>query len=123
MRPVVSHDFLQWRASLANFILASRLFHQVGTPFLYRMVLLGDQKEVLYFLRTIAKLPDRRLMVRSLAWLTVLSTDDINIQSTLLRQSQTESISAECWDSIKEEWPRQSIDSHVAEISKLLPLY
>lgn len=123
MRPDVSHDFLQWRVSLANFILASRLFYQVGTPFLYRMVLLSDQKEVLYFFRTIAKLSDRRLMVRSLAWVTVLSTDDVNIQSTLLRQSQVDSISAECWDSIREEWPRQSIDSHVAEISKLLPLY
>lgn len=123
MRPDVSCDFLQSRATLANFILASRLFYQVGTPFLYRMVLLNDQKEVFHFFRTITKLLDRRLMVRSLAWTTVLSTDDINIQSTMLRQSQLESTSAECWDSIKEEWPRQSIDTHVAEISKLIPLY
>lgn len=123
MRPDVSCDFLQSRVTLANFILGSRLFYQVGTPFLYRMVLLNDQKEVLHFFRTITKLLDRRLMVRSLAWTTVLSTDDVNIQSTMLRQSQLDSTSAECWDSIREEWPRQSIDSHVAEISKLLPLY
>lgn len=63
----MSNDFLQWRVSLANFILASRLFYQVGTPFLYRMVLLSDQTEVLHFFRTITKLLDRRLMVRSLA--------------------------------------------------------
>lgn len=119
----MSHEFLQWRVSLANFILACRLFYQVGTPFLYRMVLLGDQREVLYFFRTITKLSDRRAMLRSLAWVTVLSTDDINEESTMLRQSQVDSISAECWDSIKEEWPRQSIDSNVAEISKVLPLY
>lgn len=123
MRPDVSCDFLQSRVTLANFILGSRLFYHVGTPFLYRMVLLNDQKEVLHFFRTITMLSDRRLMVRSLAWTTVLSTDDINIQSTMLRQSQLDSTSAECWDSIKEEWPRQSLDSHVAEISELLTLY
>lgn len=122
MRPDVSDDFLQWRVSLANFILASRLFYQVGTPFLYRMVLLSDQEEVLHFFRTITKLSDRRRIVRSLAWVTVLSTDDINIYSTMLRQSKLDSTSVEFWDSIKEEWPRQSIDSHVAEISKLIPL-
>lgn len=62
-------------------------------------------------------------MVRSLAWATVLSTDDINVQSTMLQQAQVDSMSTECWDSIKEEWPRQLIDFHVAEISKLIPMY
>lgn len=119
----MSHDFLQWRVSLANFILASRLFYQVGTPFLYRSVILSNPKEVLCFFRTITRLPDRRLMVRSLAWATVLSTDDINVQSTMLQQAQVDLMSAECWDSIKEEWPRQLIDFHVAEISKLIPMY
>lgn len=120
MIPDVSPDFLQWRTSLANFVLASRLFYEVGTPYLYCMVLLTDQKEVLHFFRTIAMLPDRRRMIRSLAWLTVLSTDDINIQSTMLRQSQVDAISADCWDSIKEKWPRQSTDYYVADISECL---
>lgn len=122
MRPDVSHDFFQSRASLANVVLVSRLFHQLGMPLLYRAVLLNNQRQVLLFFRTIAKLPNHRLMVRSLAWATVLSTDDINRQSTMLRQSQADSIAADCWECIENDWPRLPIDFYVAKISKLLDL-
>lgn len=123
MSPDLSHDFLQWRVDLANFILAFKLSYQVVTLFPHRIVVLSNQKEVLCFFRTLTKLSGHRLMVRSLSLTTVMSTDDINIQSTMLQESQVKSISTECWESIKEAWPRQLIDFHVAEFSKLIPLY
>lgn len=118
-KPDVSRDFFQSRACLSN-VVVSRLFYQLGTPYLYRTVLLSHQIEVLLFFRTISTCPDRRPMVRSLAWVTVLSTDDTNRQSTMLRQYEADSLAADCWDFIKESWPQAQIDFRVAKISKRL---
>jgi hypothetical protein len=59
-------------------------------------------------------------MVRSLVWVTVLSTNDTNRQSTMLCQSQADLIVEDCWDYIKDDWPRLPINFRVAEISKFL---
>ena len=121
-RPDVSRDFFQSRTSLTNVVLVSRLFYQLGTPYLYRTIILNSQREVLLLFRTIAKFPDRRPMVRSLAWVAVMP-DVTKRQSTMLRQSRADSIPEDCWDSIKNDWPRLPIDFRVAEISKSLTSY
>ncbi|KAG8156867.1 hypothetical protein KVR01_013280 [Diaporthe batatas] len=119
-KPDVSRDFFQSRASLTNVVLVSRLFYELGTPYLYRTVLLSDQVEVLLFFRTISTCPDRRPLVRSLAWVTVLSTDDTNRQSTMIRQHEADSLVVDCWDLIKDSWPLAQIDFRVA---KLMGIY
>lgn len=122
MRPDVSRDFFQSRASLANVVPVSRLFFKLGIPYLYHTVVLSNEIEVLQFFSEIARHPYRRSMVKSLAWVTVLYTDDTNMQSAILRQRQADVIAASYWDFI-EYWPHLPVDFQVAKMSECLISY
>lgn len=120
-RPEISRDFFESRATFANVVSVSRLFFQLGTPYLHHTILLSSQTEVLQFCSMIARHPQRRFMVRSLAWVTVLSTDEPNVQPTMLHQYpgyEVGSIAVDPHDFI-DRWPHLPID-RVADTSEFL---
>lgn len=119
--PEISRDLFESRAALANLVLVSRLFFQLGTPYLHHTVILSSRTEVLQFCSMIARYPERRFMVRSLAWVTVLSTDEPNVQPTMLHQYpgyEVGSIAVDPHDFI-DRWPHLPID-RVADTSEFL---
>lgn len=117
-KPMVSPGHLECRTSLLNICLASRAFHELAIPHLYRNPLVKDRWELFRFFCTLAKQADRRPMVRSFAWAGVMWEADTDAGSSIRRLEDEATMSAECWDSIKDEWPRDRVDLDIAKLSE-----
>ncbi|KAK2598851.1 hypothetical protein N8I77_012234 [Diaporthe amygdali] len=114
-RPVVRPGHLECRASLLNVCLSSRAFYGLAIPHLYRNSLIKDRQELLHFFRTLVKQADRRPMVRSFAWAGVLREADADAGSSIHPLEDEATIATDCWNSIKDEWPRGRVDCDIAK--------
>lgn len=117
-KPVVSSGHVECRTSLLNVCLASRAFHELAIPHFYRNPLVKDRRELFRFFCALAKQADRRPMVRSFAWAGVMWEADVDVGSSIRRLEDEAVISAECWDSIKDQWPRDPVDLEIAKLSE-----
>lgn len=117
-KPMVSSGHLECRTSLLNVCLASKAFYELAIPHLYRNPLIKDRWELFRFFCTLAKQVHRRPMVRSFAWAGVMWEADMDVGSSIRRLEDEALISVECWDSIKDEWPRDPLDLEIAKLSE-----
>ncbi|KAK1772811.1 hypothetical protein QBC33DRAFT_30463 [Phialemonium atrogriseum] len=113
-KPEIRPDHSESRLAFANLCLVSKWIRPYAIRHLYHTVLLKDQKELLYFFRTIANNHDLRSTIRSVAWAGVLSTDDANLDSTHRRDKEMDCLAPECWASI--DWPSSPIDFDIARL-------
>lgn len=116
-KPIVSPGHLECRASLFNVCLASSAFYKLAVPHLYLNPLVKDRCELIRFFCTLAKHPDRRLMVRSFAWAGVMWEAFTDARSSMRHPADEAAIFAECWHSIKDKWPRGRVDLEIAKLS------
>lgn len=116
--PIVNPGHLECRTSLLNVCLASRGFYELAVPHLYRDPLIEDRRELYCFFCILATQADRRPMVRSFAWAGVLWGAHIDAESSTRHQEDDVEILAECWHSIKDEWPRSRVDLEIAKLSE-----
>ena len=113
-KPEIRPDHSESRLAFANLCLVSKWIRPYAIRHLYHTVLLKDQKELLYFFRTIANNHDLRSTIRSFAWAGVLSTDDANLDSTRRQEKEMDCLAPECWASI--DWPSSPIDFDIARL-------
>lgn len=113
-KPVVRPSHIERRTSLLNVSLSCREFYGLAIPYLYRNPLIKDRRELFRFFSTLATRADRRQMIRSFAWVGVLWVGDIIPESSMSHLLEETSLAAECWSSIKSEWPREAIDHDIA---------
>lgn len=117
-KPMVSPGHLDCRTSLLNVCLASRAFHELAIPYLYRHPLVNDRLGLYRFFCALARQADRRPMVWSFAWAGVLCEDEPDAISSLRHLEDEAVSSAEDWNSIKDEWPHDPFDLEIAKLSK-----
>lgn len=121
-RPVVRLGHVEYRTILLNACVASKELHGLFIPWLYRGPLIRDRRELFHFFRTLARRPDRRSMVRSFAWVGILRGEPSHLGSSTTLLLEEAIITAERWDSIKDEWPCNRLDHDIAELSKYAAL-
>ncbi len=118
VKPEIRQGHVESRSDFANLCLVSKLHRPYATRYLYQTVLLKDQKELLYFFRTMASNPDLRPGVRSFAWAGVLSTDNTNAKSTRRRNAEMASLAPDCWASIG-DWPSTPTGADIARLMSI----
>lgn len=117
-KPMVSPGHLECRTSLLNICLASSALYELAIPCLYRHPLVTDKLGLYRFFCALAKQADRRPMVRSFAWAGVLWEDEPDAISSIRHLEDEAVSSAEVWNSIKDEWPREPVDFEIAKLSE-----
>lgn len=117
-KPMISPGHLECRTSLFNVCLASSAFYKLAVPHLYLNPLVKDRWELIRFFCTLAKHPDRRLMVRSFAWAGVMWEDFTDAGLSIRHPADEAAIFAECWHLIKDTWPRGRVDLEIAKLSE-----
>jgi hypothetical protein len=101
--PEVRQTYIEARALYHSLSLVSKKMNLMATPYLYRTVILFNPDELVCLFRTLATKVDLRELIRSFAWLGVLSMTPDHEEATLFMEDRVASMAPALLASVK--WP------------------